>query len=69
MTLEECKGKCWENCSCTAYGNSDKDGSGCILWFGDLLDLRKLPDAGQDIYVRLDIFELGMKFFFFFKEI
>ncbi|XP_057435517.1 G-type lectin S-receptor-like serine/threonine-protein kinase At4g27290 [Lotus japonicus] len=55
MTLEECRVKCWENCSCTAYINSDisGEGSGCILWFGDLLDLRQLPDAGQDLYVRL----------------
>ncbi|GAU28733.1 hypothetical protein TSUD_372410 [Trifolium subterraneum] len=54
MTLEKCKEKCWENCSCTAYANSNiiGDGSGCILWFGDLLDLRQLPDSGQDLYVR-----------------
>lgn len=54
VTLEECKAKCWENCSCTAYANSNitEDGSGCILCFGDLLDLRQLPDSGQDLYVR-----------------
>lgn len=62
MTLEKCKEKCWENCSCTAYGSSDitGKGSGCILWFGDLLDLRLLPNAGQDIYVRVDISQIGM---------
>ncbi|KAG5020597.1 hypothetical protein JHK87_016452 [Glycine soja] len=60
MTLEECKEKCWENCSCTAYGSSDilGKGNGCILWFGDLLDLRLLPDAGQDLYVRVHITEI-----------
>ncbi|KAL5147539.1 G-type lectin S-receptor-like serine/threonine-protein kinase [Glycine soja] len=63
MTLEKCKEKCWENCSCTAYGSSDitGKGSGCILWFGDLLDLRLLPNAGQDIYVRVDISQIGAK--------
>ncbi|XP_054813953.1 G-type lectin S-receptor-like serine/threonine-protein kinase At4g27290 isoform X2 [Prosopis cineraria] len=56
MTLEECKVKCWENCSCTAYANSDirEGGSGCAMWFGDLLDLNQMSnDAGQDIYIRL----------------
>ncbi|KEH19637.1 S-locus lectin kinase family protein [Medicago truncatula] len=59
MTLEKCKGKCWENCSCTAYANTNilGNGSGCILWFGDLLDLRELPDAGQDLYVRSPVSE------------
>ncbi|CAJ1978651.1 unnamed protein product [Sphenostylis stenocarpa] len=59
--LEECKEICRENCSCTAYGNSDitGTGTGCILWYGELLDLRQLPDAGQDLYVRLDITEMG----------
>ncbi|KAG5032940.1 hypothetical protein JHK82_016509 [Glycine max] len=63
MTIEECKAKCWENCSCTAYANSDitesgSSYSGCIIWFGDLLDLRQIPDAGQDLYVRIDIFKV-----------
>jgi hypothetical protein len=66
MTLEKCKTKCWENCSCTAYANSNiiEDGSGCILWFGDLLDLRQLPDSGQDLYVRSHTSEIGMGFYF-----
>ncbi|KAK2408443.1 G-type lectin S-receptor serine/threonine-protein kinase [Trifolium repens] len=61
MTLEKCKTKCWENCSCTAYANSNiiEDGSGCILWFGDLLDLRQLPDSGQDLYVRSHTSEIA----------
>ncbi|KAL2327852.1 hypothetical protein Fmac_021279 [Flemingia macrophylla] len=61
MTLEECWGKCWDNCLCTAYANSViiGKGSGCILWFGDLLDMRHLPDSGQDLYVRLDISQMA----------
>ncbi|XP_020240190.1 G-type lectin S-receptor-like serine/threonine-protein kinase At4g27290 isoform X1 [Cajanus cajan] len=61
MTLEECKVKCWENCSCTAYANSAivGKGSGCILWFGDLLDMKQLPDTAQDLYVRLDISQMA----------
>ncbi|XP_061337224.1 G-type lectin S-receptor-like serine/threonine-protein kinase At4g27290 [Gastrolobium bilobum] len=62
MTLEQCKARCWESCNCTAYANSDitGEGSGCVLWFGDLLDLRQLPDAGQDLYVRLAPSEIGI---------
>ncbi|MCL7027985.1 hypothetical protein MKW94_010234, partial [Papaver nudicaule] len=43
MSLEECDLQCRRNCSCTAYANSDirEGGSGCILWFGDLFDLRQ----------------------------
>ncbi|KAI5420096.1 hypothetical protein KIW84_044043 [Lathyrus oleraceus] len=59
MTLETCKVKCWENCSCTAYANSNitGNGSGCIIWFSDLLDMRQLPDSGQDLYVRSSAIE------------
>lgn len=28
MTLEDCKAKCLENCSCTAYANLDTNGKG-----------------------------------------
>ncbi|TKY66625.1 G-type lectin S-receptor serine/threonine-protein kinase [Spatholobus suberectus] len=63
LTLEECKVKCWENCSCTAFANTDirGEGSGCAIWFGDLLDLRRIPDAGQDLYVRLAASEMENK--------
>ncbi|KAK3019228.1 hypothetical protein RJ639_003811, partial [Escallonia herrerae] len=56
MTLEECQKVCSNNCSCVAYANLDirDGGSGCLLWFGDLIDIRDFPEgAGQDIYVRM----------------
>ncbi|RDX96534.1 G-type lectin S-receptor-like serine/threonine-protein kinase, partial [Mucuna pruriens] len=54
MTLEECKAKCWGNCSCTAYSNLDTSGggSGCSIWVGELVDLRVI-ESGQDLYVRI----------------
>ncbi|KAL2326840.1 hypothetical protein Fmac_020267 [Flemingia macrophylla] len=54
MTLVECRVKCIENCSCTAYSNLDTrgSGSGCSIWFGDLVDLR-VVESGQDLYVRV----------------
>ncbi|XP_071706984.1 G-type lectin S-receptor-like serine/threonine-protein kinase At4g27290 [Rutidosis leptorrhynchoides] len=54
MTLVECKKVCKRNCSCTAYANLDmrKGGSGCLLWFDDLMDIRE-NDENQDIFVRI----------------
>ncbi|KAH0657283.1 hypothetical protein KY285_032165 [Solanum tuberosum] len=53
MTLEECKDICSKNCSCMAYSNPDIRGSGCLLWFGDLLDIRKGTNGLQEIYIRM----------------
>ncbi|KAG5235581.1 G-type lectin S-receptor serine/threonine-protein kinase [Salix suchowensis] len=50
--LEECKGICLKNCSCTAYANLDVrgGGSGCLIWFGGLIDTRRSTGDGQDLY-------------------
>uniref|UniRef100_A0A3Q7HF02 non-specific serine/threonine protein kinase n=1 Tax=Solanum lycopersicum TaxID=4081 RepID=A0A3Q7HF02_SOLLC len=53
MSLEECKDICSKNCSCMAYSNSDIRGSGCLLWFGDLLDIRKGTNGLQEIYISM----------------
>ncbi|KAI9079147.1 hypothetical protein K1719_038873 [Acacia pycnantha] len=55
MTLEECKAKCIDNCSCTAYSNSDTVSSrGCAIWFGALIDIREVSlNADLDLYIRL----------------
>lgn len=55
MSLVECKDMCQKNCSCTAYANSNitGEGSGCILWFGDLVDMREFSTGGQDLYIRM----------------
>ncbi|KAK7312935.1 hypothetical protein VNO77_37202 [Canavalia gladiata] len=55
MTLEDCKAKCLENCSCTAYsslGTSGASSNGCSIWFHDLIDLR-VSQSGQELYVRM----------------
>ena len=41
MSLKECEELCLKNCSCKAYANLDirNGGSGCLLWFVDLVDL------------------------------
>ncbi|KAI3748616.1 hypothetical protein L6452_11827 [Arctium lappa] len=54
MTLGECEIACKKNCSCTAYANLDikRGGSGCLLWFGELMDLKACEDS-QDLYIRM----------------
>jgi hypothetical protein len=44
-----------------AYTNSDirGNGSGCILWFGDLVDIRQYTEDGQDLYIRMASSEIG----------
>lgn len=65
MTLKECEKICLKNCSCMAYSNTDVrgKGSGCLLWFDDLIDITKLSGSGQDIYIRMASSELGMTLF------
>ncbi|KAI9075611.1 hypothetical protein K1719_042411 [Acacia pycnantha] len=60
MNLEECKKTCLQNCSCAAYSNLDirGEGSGCLIWFDQLLDMKQFPAGGQDLYVRVLASEL-----------
>ncbi|GFP90253.1 g-type lectin s-receptor-like serine/threonine-protein kinase at4g27290 [Phtheirospermum japonicum] len=64
LSLIECEAMCLRDCSCTAYSNLDirNGGSGCLLWFGDLVDIRDLPEAPQEIYIRMASSELGFCF-------
>ncbi|BAT89392.1 hypothetical protein LR48_Vigan08g030300 [Vigna angularis] len=57
--LKECKVKCLKDCSCMAYTNSDirNGGSGCVLWFGDLIDMKQIETGGQDLYIRMNASE------------
>ncbi|CAA2953891.1 G-type lectin S-receptor-like serine threonine-kinase At4g27290 isoform X2 [Olea europaea subsp. europaea] len=60
MTLGECKVECLKNCSCMAYAQLDiKEGSGCLFWYEDLIDMRDLSSQGQDIYIRMASSEFG----------
>ncbi|XP_028075483.1 G-type lectin S-receptor-like serine/threonine-protein kinase At4g27290 [Camellia sinensis] len=55
MTLGECEMVCLKNCSCMAYANLDirRGGSGCLLWFDELIDMKELNVNVQDIYIRM----------------
>lgn len=58
MNLGECEIACKINCSCTAYANLDirKGGSGCLLWFGNLIDIREFKET-QNLYIRIAMAE------------
>ena len=61
MNLEECRVKCLNDCNCTAYSNSDirNGGSGCVIWYGDLIDIRPTAANRQDVYIRMPASEQG----------
>ncbi|XP_076921667.1 G-type lectin S-receptor-like serine/threonine-protein kinase At4g27290 [Bidens hawaiensis] len=61
LSLHECEVACKDNCSCTAYANPNKTagGVGCLLWFGDLIDVRVYSQNGQDLHVRLAAIEIS----------
>ena len=63
MNLNGCKVKCFNNCSCMAYSNTDirDGGSGCAIWYGDLIDIRQVAANGQDVlYIRMPASEKGI---------
>ncbi|XVF70450.1 hypothetical protein PTKIN_Ptkin11bG0162700 [Pterospermum kingtungense] len=59
MNLKECEMECLKNCSSSAYAStkSDEQEQGCLMWYGDLIDMRDLLISGQmkghDIYIRV----------------
>ncbi|XP_061964451.1 G-type lectin S-receptor-like serine/threonine-protein kinase At4g27290 [Populus nigra] len=62
MNLNECRSICLQNCSCMAYTTTNtKERSGCAIWFGDLIDIKQFPAAGQEIYIRLNASESKAK--------
>ncbi|KAK4779378.1 hypothetical protein SAY86_006906 [Trapa natans] len=59
MDLKECEKWCLKNCSCTAYSSLDIRGTGCLIWFDELIDIRQYDQDGQDLYIRMAASELG----------
>ncbi|KAI5386369.1 hypothetical protein KIW84_072773 [Lathyrus oleraceus] len=53
LSLEECEKECLRNCSCAAYAPADvrNGGSGCLAWYGGLMDIQKLSNQGQDLFL------------------
>ncbi|KAK4576434.1 hypothetical protein RGQ29_027123 [Quercus rubra] len=69
MDFEECRARCLNNCSCTAYTYSNiRYGiSGCAMWFGDLFDIRQIANNdsmdvdSQNVYIRMSASEKEVK--------
>nr|CAG2165877.1 At421380-like [Capsella bursa-pastoris]CAG2169200.1 At421380-like [Capsella bursa-pastoris] len=61
--VKECEQKCLKDCNCTAFANTDIRGGGssCVIWTGELLDIRNYAKGGQDLYVRLAATDLDDK--------
>lgn len=67
MSLSQCGEVCKRNCSCAAYANMNVtgNGSGCVIWALDLMDMRQYAASeggGQDLYVRVAASDLGIFF-------
>ena len=71
LNLEGCKKECLNDCNCRAYTSADVStgGSGCLSWYGDLMDIRTLAQGGQDLFVRVDAIILGMRSYLLTKLI
>ncbi|KAK4420699.1 G-type lectin S-receptor-like serine/threonine-protein kinase [Sesamum alatum] len=63
MSLSECRAECLRNCNCTAYADPyiTIGGSGCLIWFGDLIDTRdvNVADGEENIYIRVSASEVS----------
>lgn len=59
MDLTVCRDKCLDNSTCIAYTNLEIKGSGCTMWFGELIDMKQQPTGGQDLYIRMSASEIG----------
>ncbi|CAH1450556.1 unnamed protein product [Lactuca virosa] len=70
MNLGECEVVCRMNCSCSAYAHLDirNGGSGCLLWFDELMDIREYDDDHQELYIRMAASELSAKEKFSFNK-
>ncbi|KAK9005028.1 hypothetical protein V6N11_042476 [Hibiscus sabdariffa] len=48
-------GRCGPNANC------DRGGSGCVMWFGDLLTIKQLQTQGQDLNIRVSASQAEQK--------
>ena len=57
---EECEKQCLQNCSCMSYAYVT--GIGCMMWGGDLVDIRHFSGGKTTLHLRLADSELGKLF-------
>uniref|UniRef100_A0A1J3CMT3 Receptor-like serine/threonine-protein kinase n=1 Tax=Noccaea caerulescens TaxID=107243 RepID=A0A1J3CMT3_NOCCA len=56
---EDCKRRCLNNCSCTAF--TMVGGIGCMIWNQDLVDLQQFEAGGSSLHIRLADSEIREK--------
>ncbi|KAJ9168975.1 hypothetical protein P3X46_020447 [Hevea brasiliensis] len=61
MSQMDCEKECKNNCSCSAYASIPIAGkeTGCLAWYGELIDTIYHIDYGYDLHVRVDAIELA----------
>ncbi|GMY37023.1 G-type lectin S-receptor-like serine/threonine-protein kinase RKS1 [Fagus crenata] len=61
MSYSECEQACLNNCSCTAFTsmNIDGKGTGCLAWYGELMDILENSEKLWVLNVRVDANELA----------
>lgn len=53
IEISECEPRCVRDCNCTAFTTlKENRRSGCVIWTGELFDVREYVADGQDLYVR-----------------
>ncbi|CAL5408603.1 unnamed protein product [Camellia sinensis] len=57
MSLVDCEEACLRNCTCVAFALTSV--SGCMVWFGELLDMKEFSEHGQDLYLRMAASDLA----------
>ncbi|KAG5524286.1 hypothetical protein RHGRI_031081 [Rhododendron griersonianum] len=60
LSVHDCEAECLRNCSCLAF-TSEAEGrarANCFTWHENLMDVRRFPNGGLDLYVRVDAVEL-----------
>ncbi|CAI9756562.1 unnamed protein product [Fraxinus pennsylvanica] len=60
VNIEDCKTECSKKCDCVAYtlANLHGNGSKCVVWLTDLIDLRDFPEGGEELHIRMARAEL-----------
>ncbi|XP_027361433.1 G-type lectin S-receptor-like serine/threonine-protein kinase B120 [Abrus precatorius] len=57
ISTDDCESDCLKNASCTAYANVL--GIGCMVWYGELVDIQHFENGGNTLHIRLADSELG----------
>ncbi|CAN7118951.1 unnamed protein product [Brassica rapa subsp. narinosa] len=60
IDAKKCKERCLSDCDCTSFaaGDVQNGGLGCVIWTGDLSDIRTYSIGGQDLYVKVAVVDL-----------